>query len=1010
MLTDPSVSLELPDLDPIANQQALAFLATSTDGVFVVDADWRLIYLSPNSEHTLKRTRAELIGKVLWEEFPASVNTRFFSEYQRAMKERVSVTVEDYSVARDRWYEGHASPFQSGLLIYFRDVTERKRTVEALRESEERYRDLVENCGLLIGTHDAEGKVLSVNQSVVIYSGLQRADQLLGRSIQEFLAPDVQHLFQAYLRQVLTQGRARGVMRVTTAAGEEKILEYDNSLRRDDPVPVVRCIGRDVTEQMRDKVALAHSEARFRSLSGSAPVGIFQTDVAGRCLYANERWKEIFGIDPEESYGRDDDAWSRRIHPEDRARVLEMWRTATSRSQEYEDEFRVLTEEGKIGWVRGRAKPLFAEDGQIIGYVGTDEDITARKLVEQALYESEARFRSLSASSPMGIFHTDANGQCLYTNTQCQEIFGLSFKECLGNGWSQAVHPDDREQVLSNWLAAARDGRECDMQFRIRKSNGEIRVVRARKKAMYSEAGQLIGYVGTEEDITERIRAEEQLREQAALLHHAQEAIIACDNAGRVLFWNPSAERIYGWTAEEVVGRALQTEIAGISLPQALEEASAPSEGIGELRHYTKTRQEIIVESHWTRVLDEAGRLKSTLFINTDITEKKRLEAQYLRAQRLESIGSLASGIAHDLNNLLSPMIMVEHILNLKLADPHSQRLLETLRSSIQRASSLVKQVVSFARGSEGELTTIRPKHLLRDVVKLLTETFPRSITIHADNTAELWTIHGDSTQLFQVLMNLCVNARDAMPSGGTLTLAAENIQLQTNLPLAQPEAKPGKYVCLTVADTGEGIPTHVREHIFDPFFTTKEPGRGTGLGLATALRIVTAHSGFIEVQSEAGKGAQFKVYLPTTLTSEAVNVETEALALPVGHGELILVVEDEAAIREVTRETLETYGYRVITASEGTEAVALYAQHLSDVKAIVMDMVVPALNGRALIRALRKLKADCIIIGTSGLMVSDQDADPTLGEVTQFLSKPFTAEKLLKTLAAVLQPKEGSA
>ena len=877
MLNHPSTSFEPADFDPIANPQALAFLATSTDGVFVVAADWSLTYLSPNSERSFGKPRAELIGKKLWEEYPAARNTRFFTAYSRAMKERVNVTVEDYFAADDRWYEGQASPFQSGLLICFRDITERKHAEAALRESEERYRDLVENGGLLVGTHDVAGNLLSINQSVLQYSGAPQADRLIGKPIKDFLAPAVQHLFQEYLEQVLTQGRARGVMRVTIGTGEERILEYDNSLRRDGPVPIVRCIGRDVTEQRRAEAALA---------------------------------------------------------------------------------------------------------------------------------QSEERFRSLSASSPMGIFHTDPAGQCLYTNARCQEIFGLSFTDCLGNGWSQAVHPDDRAQVLSDWLAAARTGQECDMQFRVRKANGEVRFVRARKKAMYSEAGQLIGYVGTEEDITERKRAEEQLREQAALLEHAQEAIIVCDPQERVVFWNPSAERIYGWQATEVIGRDMRADLYGARLPQMtqlLETLLAKGEGIGELQQRTKAGREIIVESHWTRVCDENGQHKSTLFINTDITEKKRLEAQYLRAQRLESIGSLASGIAHDLNNLLSPMMMVEHILNMKLADPHSQRLLETLRSSIQRASGLVKQVVSFARGSEGEQTTISPKYLLRDLERLLTETLPRSVVIQVDETGEQSAIQGDTTQVFQVLMNLCVNARDAMPAGGTLTLAAETFQLQAEQLAAHPEAKPGNYVCLTVADTGIGIPPHIRDHIFDPFFTTKEQGRGTGLGLATALRIVTKHGGFIEVASEPGNGSQFKVYLPAALTSETEQAEAEAQALPVGHGELILVVEDEAAIREVTRETLETYGYAVLTASEGTEAVALYAQHLTSVKVVLLDMVVPMMDGRAMIRALRKLNPTGIIIGTSGLLLSDGLAAPAADGVTCFLSKPFTAEKLLKTLATVL-------
>lgn len=1003
MLNDPPASFELSDFNSLANQQALAVLETSTDGVFVVDADWRFIYLSPNSETSFRKTRAELIGKRLWEEYPATRNTKFFTEYHRAMQERVSVHLEDYDPLEEQWYEGHASPFQSGLLIYFRNITERKRAEAALRESEERYRDLVENSGLFVGTHDVTGKILSVNQSVIQFGDKKRTAPLVGQNIKDFLAPDVQHLFHGYLAQMLAQGHARGLMKIHTPQSEERFLEYDNSLRRDGPEPVIRCIGRDVTERVRAEAALARSETRFRSLSSFAPIGVFQTDGTGQCLYANERWEEIFGVNPAETYGTDDDAWSQRLHPADRARVLAVWREALEHGREYEDEFRVLTAENKVRWVRGRAQPMRAESGQLLGYVGTDEDITERKQAEHALYESETRFRSLSASAPMGIFHTDAAGQCLYTNTRCQEIFGLSLTECLGNGWSQAVHPDDRAQVLGDWLVAARLGRECDIQFRVQKPDGEIRFVRARKKAILSETGELLGYVGTEEDITERKRAEEQLREQAALLHHAQEAIIVCDAGGRVLFWNASAERIYGWHLDEVLGRDIYTEICGKTTPQELAVAFASSEGICEMPQRTKAGQEITVECHWTRVLDEAGQHKSTLFINTDITEKKRLEAQSLRAQRLESIGALASGIAHDLNNLLSPMIMVEHILNLRLADPHSQSLLETLRTSIQRASSLVKQVISFARGGEGEQTAICPRHLLRDVVRLLTETFPRGIVIHADETVGLWAIEGDATQLFQVLMNLCVNARDAMPSGGTLTLAAENFQLDVPQLTAHPAAPPGPYVCLMVKDTGVGIPAAIRDQIFDPFFTTKEPGRGTGLGLATAQRIVTRHRGFIEVQSEAGAGTQFNVYLPAATSADPQPMENEAQVLPVGHGELILVVEDEAAIREVTRETLETYGYQVLTASEGTEAVALYAQHLTAVQAIVLDLVVPSMDGRALIRALRKLNPQCIIIGTSGLLLQDQLADPAWEGLTQFLSKPFTAEKLLKTLATVL-------
>lgn len=871
------ISFGLAGLDPIANQQAIELLAGSADAVFVVNENWVCTYLSPNSERSMRKSREELIGKNLWEQYPTAIGTRFFTEYMRAMNERVSITVEEYYEPWDCWIESHASPFQNGLLIYFRDITDRKRAIEDLRESEDQYRDLVENCGLLIGTHDVTGRLLSVNRSVLEYNGLQKAEHLIGKPMEQFLSPKVRHLFQNYLQEVLTKGYSRGVVKVRTVAGEERILEYDNSLRRNGKDSVVRCIGRDVTEEIRAKAALARSEEMFRSLS---------------------------------------------------------------------------------------------------------------------------------ASSPVGIFHSDSKGLCIYTNARCQEIFGLSFSECLGNGWSNAIHPDDRDAVLTDWLETARNGRECDTQFRVLKPNGEIRFVRARKKAMYSETGELLGFLGTEEDITERKRNEEQLQEQAALLNHAQEAIVACDPEGRIIFWNPGAERIYGWTAAEVMGRNILSDLYSVEQMADVDVSTKilheKGEWVGEWRQFTKDKREIMVESRGTLVRDANGQHKATLIINSDITEKKRLEAQYLRAERLESIGSLASGIAHDLNNLLAPMMMVEHILQMKLSDPHSQRLLETLRSSIQRASGLVKQVVSFARGNEGERATICPKYLLKDVESLLTETFPRSIEIQHSYEPDLWAFIGDPTQIFQILMNLCVNARDAMPDGGTLALGVEKADIKESDLVAHPNAKPGQYVCFTVADTGIGIPLQIREQVFDPFFTTKEQGRGTGLGLATALRIVTAHQGFIEVVSESGQGAQFKVYLPAVPEEQSTTYEADSMTLPIGQGELVLIVEDETAIREITRETLETYGYRVLTAIEGAEAVAMYAQHLDSVKAVLLDMMVPVMDGRAIIRALRKLNPNCQIIATSGLLMSEAEG----AEVAQFLIKPFTAEKLLKALAAVIQRK----
>jgi len=520
------------------------------------------------------------------------------------------------------------------------------------------------------------------------------------------------------------------------------------------------------------------------------------------------------------------------------------------------------------------------------------------------------------------------------------------------------------------------------------------------------EAGGQKLYTVILRDITERQRAEEQLREQATLLDHARDAILVQDLADRIRYWNKSAERLYGWTAEEALDQDLRELVYPGNAPQFAQAKQAvieKGEWVGELRQTTKDGKELVAEGHWTLVRDDAGRPKFIFVINTDITEKKKLEAQFLRAQRMESIGTLAGGIAHDLNNILSPVLMAVQMLQLRFADEESQRWLQLLHTNAERGAEMVKQVLSFARGIEGERIALQPKHLIKEIVKILRETLPKSIEIRFSIQDDLWPVAGDATQLHQVLMNLCVNARDAMPHGGRLLIGAENIHLDENYARMHLEAKPGRFVAVTVADTGMGIPAEVINKIFDPFFTTKAHGQGTGLGLSTALGIVKGHGGFVNVYSEVGKGTQFKLHLPAIAPAQAGQVEAEPPELPVGHGEWILVVDDEAAIREITKGTLETFGYRVLTASDGTEAIALFAQDKDKIKVVLTDMVMPYLDGPATIRALQKLDPQVRIIATSGLTANGKVVEATQAGVKIFLSKPYTADKLLKAIAEIL-------
>ena len=351
-----------------------------------------------------------------------------------------------------------------------------------------------------------------------------------------------------------------------------------------------------------------------------------------------------------------------------------------------------------------------------------------------------------------------------------------------------------------------------------------------------------------------------------ALLDKARDAIAVRDVEHRLTYWNKGAQRLYGWTAEEAIGKnadRLVYKEESSMLIEAKKSVIEEGEWIGELHQVTKDGKEIIVESRWTLMHDSEGKPKSILVINTDITEKKKFESQLLRAQRIESIGTLAGGIAHDLNNVLTPIVLSLQMLKQKFKDEQSQRLLTILENNSQRGANLIKQVLSFARGVEGERNPLAAKHVIREIEKVLKETFPRSIEIRTDIQKDLFTISGDATQLHQVIMNLCVNARDAMPNGGILSITASNFFIDKNYAQMHTDAKVGSYIVIAVSDTGTGIPPKIMDRVFEPFFTTKEHGKGTGLGLSTALAVVKSHGGFINIYSEVGKGTTFSVYLP---------------------------------------------------------------------------------------------------------------------------------------------------
>jgi PAS domain S-box-containing protein len=501
------------------------------------------------------------------------------------------------------------------------------------------------------------------------------------------------------------------------------------------------------------------------------------------------------------------------------------------------------------------------------------------------------------------------------------------------------------------------------------------------------------------EDITKNVRADEQIRSQAALLDITGDAIYVRDFTDRILYWNEGAHRLYGWTPAEAVGHT-SSEMMPDSTPfesaRALHTVQHHDEWAGEIKQRARDGRDLIIHSRWTLVRQPDGKPKAILVVNSDITEKKQLESQLLRGQRLESIGTLASGLAHDLNNVLAPIMMAVQFIKDNTEDEGMKACFQTLETCSRRGADIIRQVLMFARGVEGERILLNPKHLIQEMQRIANETFPRSIEINTRISRPPCVVLGDATQVQQVLMNLCVNARDAMPQGGMLTIGLEKKDLDTPGAAIHPKAKPGSYVVISVTDTGTGISPELVDKIFDPFFTTKPLGQGTGLGLPTVLGIAENHGGFVHLQTKPGAGSTFSVYIPSA-PGDALGESPARLNEPAtGKGELILVVDDEPSVRKLASAILTRNGYRTVTAAEGREGVKIFEQHRKSIRLVVSDLMMPHLDGPGMLRGLRELEPGLKSIVITGLGEENRIAEAKAAGADLILNKPFTADQLL--------------
>lgn len=506
-------------------------------------------------------------------------------------------------------------------------------------------------------------------------------------------------------------------------------------------------------------------------------------------------------------------------------------------------------------------------------------------------------------------------------------------------------------------------------------------------------------------DLTTEERHRVQVREQSAVLDQIRDAVHLRDADGRITYWNQGSQALYGWTASEVIGRNARELMSPQKLPIHDEAERAVAEKgrwRGELKQVAQDGREVIVDQRRSALRDDSGRLTGQIVINADITELRKREQVSRRNQRLESVGTLAGGIAHDLNNVLTPIIMGARLLEREQPPENRRQLLTTIRTSAERGAEMIQQLLTFAGGDRVESRSVNVGQVLDELIGILRHTLPKTIAIKVDHPDDLWHVRGDATELSQVLMNLAINARDAMPSGGTLAFEALNLQLATSRSAIGTDLRPGRYVALAIADDGQGIAPDIVERVFDPFFTTKKQGHGTGLGLATSLGIVQAHGGSMAVYSEPGEGTKFTIYLPVQGSEQIAGLSREVLPATRGKGETVLVIDDEQSLLETARMVLEAGGYHALTSSGGEEGLACFRKEQRDIDVVIVDMMMPGMDGQATIDALRAIDPSKPIIASSGLRRPDQ-GDGAIRGAERFLKKPYTDEQLLGAIDEIV-------
>ncbi|MEX1139741.1 MAG: PAS domain S-box protein [Bacteroidota bacterium] len=990
---------------------------TAQDGILLLNAETGAITdANPYILKMLGYQADEMLGKKLWEIgafHDAAANKAGFKELQQKEYIRYEDLPLQTKDGRSRQVEFVSNVYlvkkKKVIQCNIRDITARIQAEAALIKSERQYRQIVETAQEGVWVLDKENRTTFVNKHLAGMLGYT-VEEITGRFIYEFMDEEGKAIAAKSL-----ENRQKGINEQIDFKYIRKdgtalwaLIKVSSMYDENQAYSGALAMVTDITERRKLEVHLRESEERYHLLFENSIDAILLTSPDGSVVAANRSACQLFGGTEEE------------IKRAGRSGLLDSSDPRTAVALEERD--RTGKYAGELGFLRLDGTPIqgdisTAQYNDKEGNVRSSmiiRDITERMRSEKALRESDEKFHQLAdnITDAFWIRSPDMN-KVHYISPAFERIWGRSVESLYANPekWPEFIHPEDHERVTNAFDRLTETNSSLDMEYRILRPGGEIRWVHVRGFQVRDGSERLIRHIGIVSDITQRKQAEKRI----VLLAHTLESIAECvsvtDLNDIVLFVNGAFQKTYGYTEQEIVGQNISMVRSTDAPPpdaRDIFESSLKGGWSGELINRAKDGRDFPVSLRTSAIHDENGEVVALVGVATDITDQKMLQSQLLQSQWAESIGTLAGGIAHDFNNILGIILGYTFLIEKHKSDAqHVTESLAAVNQAVQRGASLVSQILTFARKAEVSFEPVSLADLAQELVSMLQQTLPKTILFKTVIPKDIPFLLADRAQMHQVLLNLCLNARDAMPNGGSITITLEKQpgdQVKQQFPSADQES----YVCMSVADSGEGMNESTRKRIFDPFFTTKPKGKGTGLGLSVVFGVVQSHQGFINVESSVGHGATFRLYFPLPNVN-VTGVDTRSSSLfETGGNETILLVEDEAFLLETMLYVLESKGYQVLAAHDGAEGVETYKKESHRINLVFTDMGLPAMTGLEVFKRLKEINPHVKVIFASGFFDPDAKSQLLEGGAKNFLQKPFSGDQVLRMVRKALDENKG--